>query len=89
VSPSPNEILSDTLKYVQTRPLFVLREQVPPVLVIGQTPTISAAKSLKTLRPEGDGFLFFAVCPVSEPTTAAYGCASPKRARYVPFRQLC
>jgi hypothetical protein len=38
VSPSLNEILPDALKKVQTRPLFVLREQVPPLLVIGQTP---------------------------------------------------
>jgi hypothetical protein len=38
VSPSLNEILPDALKKVQTRPLFVLREQVPPLLVVGQTP---------------------------------------------------
>jgi hypothetical protein len=28
----------DALMSVQTRPLFVLREQVPPLLVVGQTP---------------------------------------------------
>ena len=28
----------DALKAVRTRPLFVLREQVPPLLVVGQTP---------------------------------------------------
>jgi hypothetical protein len=38
VSPALNEILPDVLKKVQTRPLFVLREQVPPLLVVGQTP---------------------------------------------------
>lgn len=31
-------ILPEALKSVQTRPLFVLREQVPPLLVVGQTP---------------------------------------------------
>ena len=33
-----NERLPEALKGIQTRPLFVLREQVPPLLVIGQTP---------------------------------------------------
>jgi Protein of unknown function (DUF3237) len=33
-----NEHLPEALKGIQTRPLFVLREQVPPLLVIGQTP---------------------------------------------------
>jgi hypothetical protein len=28
----------DALKTVRTKPLFVLREQVPPLLVVGQTP---------------------------------------------------
>ncbi len=30
--------LPDALKSLRTRPLFVLREQVPPLLVVGQTP---------------------------------------------------
>ena len=30
--------LPDALKSVKTRPLFVLREAVPPLIVIGQTP---------------------------------------------------
>jgi hypothetical protein len=30
--------LPETLKCVQTRSLFVLREQVPPLFVVGQTP---------------------------------------------------
>jgi hypothetical protein len=30
--------LPEALKTLRTRPLFVLREQVPPLLVIGQTP---------------------------------------------------
>jgi Protein of unknown function (DUF3237) len=30
--------LPETLTSVRTRPLFLLREQVPPLLVIGQTP---------------------------------------------------
>jgi Protein of unknown function (DUF3237) len=38
VSPSLSEVLPDSLKTLQTRPLFVLREQVPPLLVVGQTP---------------------------------------------------
>ena len=33
-----NEGVPEALKSIQTRPLFVLREQVPPLLVIGQTP---------------------------------------------------
>jgi len=33
-----NERLPEALKGIQTRPLFLLREQVPPLLVIGQTP---------------------------------------------------
>jgi hypothetical protein len=32
------ERLPDALKAIETRPLFVLREQIPPLLVIGQTP---------------------------------------------------
>jgi Protein of unknown function (DUF3237) len=38
VSPSLSEVLPDSLKTLQTRPLFVLRERVPPLLVVGQTP---------------------------------------------------
>jgi Protein of unknown function (DUF3237) len=30
--------LPESLQTVKTRPLFVLREQVPPLLVVGQTP---------------------------------------------------
>jgi hypothetical protein len=30
--------LPEALKNLRTRPLFVLREQVPPLLVVGQTP---------------------------------------------------
>ena len=30
--------LPDALKSLRTRPLFILREQVPPLLVVGQTP---------------------------------------------------
>jgi hypothetical protein len=33
-----NEGVPEALKSIQTRPLFVLREQVPPLLVIGHTP---------------------------------------------------
>lgn len=33
-----SEGLPETLKGIQTRPLFVLRERVPPLLVVGQTP---------------------------------------------------
>jgi hypothetical protein len=35
---SLSEGLPETLKSLQSRPLFVLREQVPPLLVVGQTP---------------------------------------------------
>lgn len=35
---SLSESLPEALKSLQTRPLFVLREQVPPLLVVGQTP---------------------------------------------------
>jgi Protein of unknown function (DUF3237) len=35
---SVSKSLPEALKSLQTRPLFVLREQVPPLLVIGQTP---------------------------------------------------
>jgi Protein of unknown function (DUF3237) len=38
VSTSLNEGLPESLKSLRTRPLFVLREQVPPLLVVGQTP---------------------------------------------------
>jgi hypothetical protein len=38
VSTSPSEALPESLKSLRTRPLFVLREQVPPLLVVGQTP---------------------------------------------------
>jgi hypothetical protein len=30
--------LPETLKSLRTRPLFVLREQVPPLILVGQTP---------------------------------------------------
>ena len=33
-----NQALPEPLKSVRTRPLFVLREQVPPLFVVGQTP---------------------------------------------------
>lgn len=35
---SLSESLPEALKSLQTRPLFVLREQVPPLLIVGQTP---------------------------------------------------
>jgi Protein of unknown function (DUF3237) len=35
---SLNQSLPEALKTVRSRPLFVLREQVPPLLVVGQTP---------------------------------------------------
>jgi Protein of unknown function (DUF3237) len=38
VSTSLNQVLPESLKSLQTRRLFLLREQVPPLLVIGQTP---------------------------------------------------
>jgi hypothetical protein len=38
MAPSPSEILPEVLKNVRTRPLFRLRERVPPLYVVGQTP---------------------------------------------------
>jgi hypothetical protein len=38
VSSSLSRNLPEALKTLQTKPLFVLREQVPPLLVVGQTP---------------------------------------------------
>jgi Protein of unknown function (DUF3237) len=35
---SLTQSLPESLKTLRTRPLFVLREQVPPLLVVGQTP---------------------------------------------------
>jgi Protein of unknown function (DUF3237) len=39
MSPALNENLPEVLKNVRTRPLFRLREQVPPLYVVGQTPS--------------------------------------------------
>jgi Protein of unknown function (DUF3237) len=38
VSTSLSEGLPESLKSLRTRPLFLLREQVPPLLIVGQTP---------------------------------------------------
>src|SRR5208282_1497809 len=38
MSTSLSKGLPEALKSLQTRPLFLLREQVPPLLVVGQTP---------------------------------------------------
>jgi hypothetical protein len=38
MSSSLTQNLHETLTSVRTRPLFVLREQVPPLFVVGQTP---------------------------------------------------
>jgi hypothetical protein len=38
MSTSLTQNLPEALKSLRTRPLFVLREQVPPLLVVGQTP---------------------------------------------------
>jgi hypothetical protein len=38
VSSLVNEQLPEALKSLRTRPLFVLREKVPPLFVVGQTP---------------------------------------------------
>lgn len=38
MSTSLTQNLPDALNSLRTRPLFVLREQVPPLLVVGQTP---------------------------------------------------
>jgi hypothetical protein len=38
VSTSLTQALPEALKSLRTRPLFVLREQVPPLLVVGPTP---------------------------------------------------
>jgi hypothetical protein len=35
---SLSENLPNALRNVRTRPLFVLREQIPPLIVVGQTP---------------------------------------------------
>ncbi len=35
---SLRENLPDALKSVRTRPLFVIREQIPPMIVVGETP---------------------------------------------------
>jgi Protein of unknown function (DUF3237) len=35
---SLSESFPEALRSLQTRPLFVLREQVPPLLIVGQTP---------------------------------------------------
>jgi hypothetical protein len=35
---SLTQALPEALRSVETRPLFVLREQVPPLIVVGQTP---------------------------------------------------
>jgi hypothetical protein len=37
-STSLSQDLPEVLKSVRTRPLFLLREQVPPLLIVGQTP---------------------------------------------------
>jgi hypothetical protein len=38
VSTSLSENLPEALRNVRTRPLFVLREQIPPLIVVGETP---------------------------------------------------
>ena len=38
MSISLSDNLPQALKSLETRPLFILREQVPPLLVVGQTP---------------------------------------------------
>ena len=38
MSTSLSEGLPESLKSLRTRSLFLLREQVPPLLVVGQTP---------------------------------------------------
>jgi hypothetical protein len=38
MSISLSQILPEALKSLRTRPLFLLREQVPPLLVVGRTP---------------------------------------------------
>jgi Protein of unknown function (DUF3237) len=38
MSQSLSDSLPETLKSVRTRPLFVLKEAVPPLFVVGQTP---------------------------------------------------
>jgi hypothetical protein len=38
MSISLSQSVPEALKSVRTKPLFVLREQVPPLLVVGQTP---------------------------------------------------
>jgi Protein of unknown function (DUF3237) len=38
MSTTPNQNLPESLLSIRTRPLFVLPEAVPPLIVIGQTP---------------------------------------------------
>jgi hypothetical protein len=38
MSTSLSENLPEALKSVRTRPLFVIREQIPPLIVVGETP---------------------------------------------------
>ncbi|HTV48569.1 MAG TPA: DUF3237 domain-containing protein [Phycisphaerae bacterium] len=40
MSNSLSKELPESLKSLKTRPLFVLREKVPPLLVVGQTPDV-------------------------------------------------
>ena len=38
MSPSLSQALPESLRSLRTRPMFVLREQVPPLFVVGRTP---------------------------------------------------
>jgi hypothetical protein len=46
--------LPDALKSLRTRPLFVLREEVPPLLVVGQTPNAFRRILLRSVSPHTD-----------------------------------
>ena len=39
MSVSLTDNLPEVLKSVRTRPLFIIREQIPPLIVVGQTPS--------------------------------------------------
>jgi hypothetical protein len=44
--------LPETLTSVRTRPLFLLREQVPPLLVVGQTPNAFRGNDWQSVRTD-------------------------------------
>lgn len=72
-----NDALPEHLKQVQTRPLFVMRLNVKPIVVVGPTPPASAASASSPVAPSR-ATASPASCSTAAATGRRFGATAPR-----------